>query len=140
MVLPDTLYRVMAPIGQMHAREIARSVDAICQQACTHSAMAGALVARGMAPAEAFYTVMAWEGADMLIPPQIRLGPVPSMGAGPVLGPQAFPGIGFQGAPLIGPQASPLLGTQVMPTVGPIPFLPAGAMQSIAPQMADPMA
>lgn len=79
--MPHQMYNVMAPIGRLHAHEVARSVDALCQQACTHAALAGALVARGASPGEAFQTVAAWEGAGMFVPPEVRLG-VPTRALG----------------------------------------------------------
>jgi hypothetical protein len=69
------LYNRMAPIGQMHARTLASSIDAMCQQACTHAAMAGALVAQGISPSEAFHAVMAGEGAGLTIAPQMQVAP-----------------------------------------------------------------
>lgn len=73
----------MQPLGQLHGKEVAHAVDALCQQACTHAAMAGALVARGMSPADAFHTVMAWEGAGMTIPTRMHL---PTMQSIPITG------------------------------------------------------
>lgn len=69
------LYNKMAPIGQMHAHMVTGPMDAMIQQATTHAAMAGALVARGMTPSEAFHTVMAMEGAGMTIPISMHVPP-----------------------------------------------------------------
>ncbi|MFZ5825421.1 MAG: hypothetical protein ACOY94_14060 [Bacillota bacterium] len=91
--MSHTLYNTMLPLGQMHAKEVARAVDALCLQACTHSAMAGALVARGMTPSDAFHTVLAWEGAGQTIPTRMMM---PSPGL------QSFPIMGVHGAQMPG--------------------------------------
>lgn len=80
-----TLYNTMQPLGQIHAKEVARAVDAFCQQACTHAAMAGALVSRGMTPSDAYHTVMAWEGAGMTIPTRMMM-PSPGLQSIPIVG------------------------------------------------------
>lgn len=89
--MPHTLYRAMQPIGQIHAMDVARAVDALCQQACTHAAMAGALVARGMSSSDAYHTVSAWQGAGLTIPTRMMV-PSPAIQAG--LGAQA---VGYPG-------------------------------------------
>lgn len=86
--MSQALYNTMAPIGMMHAKEIARAVDALCMQACTHAAMAGALVARGMTPSQAVYSVMAMEGAGATIPTQMMVPPagIAPTGIAPTVG------------------------------------------------------
>lgn len=90
--MPHALYNTMQPLGQMHAKEVARAVDALCLQACTHAAMAGALVARGMTPSDAFHTVAAWEGAGLTIPTRMMV-PSPGLQSIPVMGPHIAAGM-----------------------------------------------
>lgn len=66
------LYRAVAPIAQKHAWEMSRSFEALCYEACTRSAMAGALVAQGASPGAADAMVKQYHALGLTLLPELR--------------------------------------------------------------------
>lgn len=126
--MPHTLHQVMAPIGHLEGLHAGKAMEALCADACTRAAMAGALVATGLSPGEALHTVKAWEGAGLTIVPEVRalearaLRPTRAIDRG-IAGIPAIAGIpGFAGVPgieaMLGYPAYGAMGVPGIGTVG----------------------
>lgn len=69
--MPHRLLNMVAPLAQLHARKMTPAFEALCATACTDSALASALVARGVSPGIAQITVEQWKSLGLLIPPEV---------------------------------------------------------------------
>lgn len=69
--MPHRLAAAVEPVGMAVAQEMNPAVNALNEAACTRSAIAGALVSRGVHPMVALHLTKYWEATGATIRPEV---------------------------------------------------------------------
>lgn len=69
--MPDRFSAMVTDVAMKQAHSMSEAFDALCTKACINSAMAGALVARGVDPGTANMIVKQWDALGLFIPPGV---------------------------------------------------------------------